>query len=611
MTVLYIIEIVIGIGLLIFVHELGHFLMAKLHKVRVEAFSLGFPPNLFKKQWGETEYRIGLIPLGGYVKMAGESVGEGTGKPDELTSKSAWARVQIFAAGAIINLLVAFPIGILACWAGRFVYEPTVSAPGLPEVVAGMRPGDRIVDISGKPIDSLQQYTMAIVGSATGTAVPVRVRRVDGTEETLQVVPGPAETHQVVPLLTTIREVKENSEAWKQGLRTGDQVTKVNGTPIVSLRTLNAALRATVKPVPWSEYGYPSLVMVTVQRPSEAFKEYTVHLLPTLTSEWYYPEDYNLLEPVVLDGSKGTGVFGIIKGGDVIRRIDDVEVRSWQELKDAIEPRGGKKVRLVYERGGERKEADVQLGYNADTGKGQLGVPFQQTKRVALIKPGSPFEGVFETGDVLVMLNGGTGDISTLQLFMPKDAKDPKILEKPGPDSFIEVRTERMAAPIRLRPKSRVVGDVAALGLPDHNELPAPNEFFRRWGWGEGVRDGLREPLDLIKLTYQLLYKLVTLQESTKGLSGPVGIFQASYKSAQKGSGNFFWILCLITVNLGIFNLLPVPILDGGHVLLLLIEKLRGRPNSVTFVNYFQMTGLVLLLALVLFVTYGDIMRAI
>src|SRR5262245_27404600 len=93
-TALIWIEIIAGLGLLIFVHELAHFLMAKLHKVRVEAFSLGFPPNIFAKKWGETEYRIGAVPLGGYVKMAGEVVGEGTGEPDELTSKPAFARIQ-------------------------------------------------------------------------------------------------------------------------------------------------------------------------------------------------------------------------------------------------------------------------------------------------------------------------------------------------------------------------------------------------------------------------------------------------------------------------------------------------------------------------------------
>ena len=102
---------------------------------------------------------------------------------------------------------------------------------------------------------------------------------------------------------------------------------------------------------------------------------------------------------------------------------------------------------------------------------------------------------------------------------------------------------------------------------------------------------------------------LITAEEPASGMAGPWGIFKASYHTVEQSTGNFLWLLCLITVNLGIFNLLPVPILDGGHVVLLLIEKVKGEPPAERFVAIFQYTGLVLLLTLIVFATYNDLFR--
>jgi regulator of sigma E protease len=210
--ILYAVELIVGLGLLIFIHELGHFIMAKRNGVRVEAFSLGMGPILWKRTWNGTEYRISVVPLGGYVKMAGENITDPrTGAPDELTSKSAWQRLQIFAAGAIMNLVIAFPIAIVAFLLGRSVHVNQVAVPGHPETIAGMRPGDTVVEVDGVRIESADQYRREMIRRPEGTMVPVKVQRDEGTVE-LSIKQSGSERHSGTRAPdTTLYEVRPDS----------------------------------------------------------------------------------------------------------------------------------------------------------------------------------------------------------------------------------------------------------------------------------------------------------------------------------------------------------------------------------------------------------------
>jgi len=173
-----IVLVVLGLGLIIFLHELGHFLMAKKNKVRVEIFSLGFGQAIFKFRRGETEYRIAWLPLGGYVKMAGETMlDERKGEPFELTSKTPWQRFQIFVAGAVMNLIIAFPIAILSYVIGKCEVPNEIGRPGLAEVKAGIQPGDVILEVGGRKIDSLEKLRVEMIRRPNGTMVPVKIKR--------------------------------------------------------------------------------------------------------------------------------------------------------------------------------------------------------------------------------------------------------------------------------------------------------------------------------------------------------------------------------------------------------------------------------------------------
>lgn len=157
------------LGILIFIHELGHFLVAKRVGIRVDQFSLGFPPHIFKRQWGSTEYCIGVIPLGGYVKMAGEQPGDATtGSPDEFVSKTIGQRAAVIIAGPFMNYVLAIFLLIGISWfAGRPITDPNrvligEVAPDLPAAEVGLQPDDQIIAVNGEPVSNFDSARVRI-----------------------------------------------------------------------------------------------------------------------------------------------------------------------------------------------------------------------------------------------------------------------------------------------------------------------------------------------------------------------------------------------------------------------------------------------------------------
>ncbi|HKK20452.1 MAG TPA: site-2 protease family protein, partial [candidate division Zixibacteria bacterium] len=161
------------LGILIFIHELGHFLVAKKVGIRVETFSLGFPPNIFSKKFGDTVYAIGIIPLGGFVKMAGENPDEkSTGSPDEFMAKSVGQRAAVIFAGPFMNYLLAIFIMVgIFYLTGKPIYEQGRIIVGQvvnddPAQKAGLKENDQIIALNGIPVtnyDSLRLGINAVV----------------------------------------------------------------------------------------------------------------------------------------------------------------------------------------------------------------------------------------------------------------------------------------------------------------------------------------------------------------------------------------------------------------------------------------------------------------
>ena len=184
---------VIVLGVLIFFHELGHFLVARFFGVGVEKFSLGFGPKIFGKKVGITEYRVSAIPLGGYVKMVGEEPDTAV-EPDQValsfTHKHVLKRILIVAAGPVFNVLLAVLIfyGIFQI-SGTIILKPIIGSvqEATPAQAAGLKEGDDIVDINGHPVEAWDQMAR-IIADSKGSQLAVTIRR-DGTRQVVQLTP--------------------------------------------------------------------------------------------------------------------------------------------------------------------------------------------------------------------------------------------------------------------------------------------------------------------------------------------------------------------------------------------------------------------------------------
>jgi regulator of sigma E protease len=227
------------LGVLVFVHELGHFLVARWHGVRVITFSLGFGPKLFKFTRGGTEYCISVVPLGGYVKLAGETVEETrTGAPDEFLSKSKWVRFQVYVAGPVMNILLALIVlaGVLTRGADVPLYasSPAVIGcitAGSPAERAGLKVGDRVVSVDGRTMPTWDDLSLEI---ATRAGRELTVGAVRGGEQLdVHVTPDAQGRYEIGTIgiwpsvNPVVIDVRPDSPAEAAGLRAADAILGV------------------------------------------------------------------------------------------------------------------------------------------------------------------------------------------------------------------------------------------------------------------------------------------------------------------------------------------------------------------------------------------------
>jgi regulator of sigma E protease len=242
------------LGVLIFVHELGHFVMARRVGVRVLKFSLGFGPRLVGFTRGDTEYVISAIPLGGFVKMAGENPDDPrSGRDDEFLSKSKWERFQILIMGPLMNLILAVVVtaGVLMNGADIPAYQskpPVVGfvMPESPAAGAGIQRGDRLTTVAGRSVDTWEQFIIA-VGTRAGRETEIGVLR-DGKSFTVMATPAPTTKFEIGDIGVApdthpnVAALLPGAPAEKAGLKVGDVIHRVDGTTITLREQLIAAV---------------------------------------------------------------------------------------------------------------------------------------------------------------------------------------------------------------------------------------------------------------------------------------------------------------------------------------------------------------------------------
>jgi regulator of sigma E protease len=418
------------LGVLIFVHELGHFLMARRIGVKVLTFSLGFGPKLINVKRGDTEYCISAIPLGGYVKMAGENPEDSrTGAPDEFLSKGKWQRFQVLVMGPVMNLALALVVMAVVFYQGadapKYEREPVVIGTFKENSVAqraGLKPGDRITTVDGKPVENWDRFWISIIVKANRQVTVGYVR--DGRASEVLLVPAGEGKYEAgeIGIQPAIRpqvyEVSPGQPAAEAGLRKGDVIIGVDGHQNI---------------------------------------------------------DYDSLIQTIRGGAGKTLQFHVLRDG------------AMQTI------------------------------------------------------PVSPRD-----SNGTVMIGSQITPLETIPIY-------------PGVVDAIKLSAQK------------------------------------NWEWS--------------KLIVQTLAGLFTQETSVKQLMGPVAIADLSGAAAQAGWISLFSLMAMISLNLGLLNLMPIPVLDGGHIFILALEGLARRDFSMKVKEKMLLAGFVVLLMLMVTVIYNDLMR--
>ena len=427
------IAFLVVLGILIFIHELGHFLAARHVGVRVEAFSVGFPPTLWGKKIGDTEYRISWIPVGGYVKLFGQNVDdEDPNDPTNYAYKTLFQRLYILTAGPLMNLLFALIFMPLVFWIGM-------------------------------------------------------------------------ETPAYLDDSPRIKDVQDGSYSQKLGIQANDEIIAINGTFVKNWEELHNTMGS----IPPSE----TLVFDIDRKGNSIYIEGSAIEMHRLGSMGWSP----YLVPVVGGFSSGSPAERAgIKVGDKITRINELVIGDWSDISPS-----------------------VQKIMTAETKKPD----------------------------------------STLKVELERNSEVKFVEVTP----FFETNSQRWLLGMSMSKK------------------------FRSHSLGESFALGISRLWFITKGTFSFLGQMFKGEGSMDDLGGPVRIGMVIGDAVRSGISDLFFLMAFISLQLGIFNLLPIPALDGGHILMLLIEKINGKPLSTAIRERTQMIGFSALLFLMIFVTWNDL----
>jgi regulator of sigma E protease len=534
---------ILMLGVLVTVHEFGHFIVAKWCGVRVLKFSVGFGSPIgigrFRMAWERngTEYVVAWIPLGGFVKMLGENPGEEgdpevQARPDEtLEAQPTWKKLAIYAAGPAMNLLLPVLVMVGTLWVGMDRREAVVGTvePASPALAAGLRSGDRIVAVDGEAVrwwDEVEKIVrespdevlhLDVARGEEALAPDLRVTGRDGVDlfRRQQEVGWAGMQHNLQHAVVGV--VSSASAASRAGLRSGDRVEAVDTRPVGDWTGLDAEYLAS------AEAGGD--VVLTIARGEDDAAEEISVTVPAMADL----DALGVIPAVVLVAGVAEGSPASAAGlepGDLLVSVDGQAIGSFPTFKETVLASGGRPLEVQYAREGETRVVDIRP-------------------------------------------------------------------EKTVVEEIEGIEEEAYRIGVALQPNA-VLGPIGldrernpAVALPRAVELTA----FTTLQFTEGLK------------------RLISGEISRKNLGGPIEIARQSHLALKRGWDHYLRLMVLISINLGILNLLPIPILDGGQMLIATVEGVKRGPLSLRTREFVQQVGVMMLVAIMGFAFWNDLSR--
>jgi regulator of sigma E protease len=610
------------------------------------------PSPADKKDDERTEYRIGLIPFGGFVKMLGqEDVGpvKASDDPRSFANKSAGVRMGVITAGVVFNAISAIVIFMIVFLAGIQLPPPVVGGiiPDSPAARAGIKPGDEIIGIDNESKDIDFSYIrVAAALSDVNEAVPLKVRHENGSTEDFALVAegkfrDPMIAFGILPASSlTIAEVSEPNKLYsKTGFLPGDKVVAVNGKEVQNYWELaeivenSLAPEVTLSVERASETGKPSLVNIKTglelvpplfSPSAQKGGDHIYSMVPRLRMENIEVQTSPLMK-IIAKGRQLLEKMGIIEEaqakpflqtGDVILSAGDVICPTYQEFSEVVNEYGDKELPIKV----------LRMDANGTEFNLTISVRPKRHKDVNEAAIGISYLPMFDTQHAVA---AKTIDMESWpeKLEIPRGAMITAV-DGVTVSNFYDVIREIQKHPgkrvtIDWRLDAEVAGS-AALNV-DNNEdsITVKSDFaeyipfwrlerlYKASSPIDAIAMGLRKTVMFIAQTYATLKGLIVGVVSPKSaLMGPVGILALSYQVvAHEPLTYYLYLLGLISAVIAVFNFLPLPPFDGGLVVLLLIEKIKGSALNERTQGIVAYTGWVLIGAFVLYVTFNDIVR--
>lgn len=602
-------------GLLVVFHEFGHYVVARWMGVKVLSFSVGFGPVIWRTFRDPTEYAIRALPLGGFVRMLGDDPtapmdDDVVGDPQAFHNKPVWRRMLIVAAGPIFN----FILPLLVLFAAALVYDSQllparVGTPiaGGPAAQAGLLPGDMIAQVDTTEVLSFDDLVREI-GKRADQPTVLHIDR-DGQRMQVRLTPrtvvhaGAAEVGvvervgriQMSPLeQLPIAVPVADGPLWRAGIRAGDRITEVAGQKVQTWRQLTAALARAAGPVQVRWRPLVALGPLDKDKAADALKnahareETAGQAVPVAAAaaadwaaRWGLGNGDRLIGPLL---AKSAEVAAGIRAGDEILAIDGKPVAGIEQLYDAL--------KAPYE------AVMLHPAYRTWSPADRV-----QRLRAAMQPRTLTLRRTWRAGELAAarqmqaFLQAGTAQPADGWQRFLKAA--PALADAP----FVDWQAS-YAPPVNVGRDERPDLGVELAGLVDHappERIANPRPLAHAWHsmWEQFGRGAL-----LILATTAELFKG---NVAVKEVGGVIRMAQLTAQATDHGIERLLQLLAALSINLGILNLLPIPLVDGGQLLFLAIEGVRRRPASLRVRQIAAYVGLTFLGLLFLVVMKNDL----